>query len=181
MVGHSLEENVGSTHITVDDGIVALVQVVQSPGNVHEDRKAVSLVQLLLLVRLSEIHVKKLGDDERRGLVKHCPNEQNIWRDEEKIPPPWFTSLGVWGLIPSPPPPCLWFGKVPEKTAKQLDLGSRLSIFMDIARALNYLHQPTILIIHRDVVLPTILLERMPPVKEGLTLALRIRPAQVTR
>ena len=45
---------------------------------------------------------------------------------------------------------------------KQLDQGNRLSIFMDIARALNYLHQRYDPIIHRDVSAPNVLLQRMP-------------------
>ena len=45
---------------------------------------------------------------------------------------------------------------------KQLDPGNRLSIFMDIALALNYLHQRYDPIIHRDVSAPNVLLQRMP-------------------
>ncbi len=44
----------------------------------------------------------------------------------------------------------------------QLDPGNRLSIFMDIALALNYLHQRYDPIIHRDVSAPNVLLQRMP-------------------
>ena len=44
----------------------------------------------------------------------------------------------------------------------QLDPGNRLSIFMDIALALNYLHQRYNPIIHRDVSAPNVLLQRMP-------------------
>ncbi|XP_064393167.1 uncharacterized protein LOC135340740 isoform X1 [Halichondria panicea] len=44
----------------------------------------------------------------------------------------------------------------------QLDPGNRLSIFMDIALALNYLHQRYDSIIHRDVSAPNVLLQRMP-------------------
>ena len=40
--------------------------------------------------------------------------------------------------------------------------GDRLSIFMDIAKALNYLHQRYEPIIHRDVSTPNILLQQMP-------------------
>ncbi len=78
MVGHSLEEDVGSTHITVDDGLVALVQVVQSSGNVDEDREAVFWCQLISLMYMlvgDSCLDRSSVDDERRGLVKHCPNE----------------------------------------------------------------------------------------------------------
>ena len=44
----------------------------------------------------------------------------------------------------------------------QLDPRNRLSIFMDIALALNYLHQRYDPIIHRDVSAPNVLLQRMP-------------------
>ena len=44
----------------------------------------------------------------------------------------------------------------------QLDPGNRLSIFMDIALALDYLHQRYDPIIHRDVSAPNVLLQRMP-------------------
>ena len=44
----------------------------------------------------------------------------------------------------------------------QLDPGNRLSIFMDIALALNYLHQRYDPIIHRDVSAPNVLLQQMP-------------------
>ena len=44
----------------------------------------------------------------------------------------------------------------------QLNPGNRLSIFMDIALALNYLHQRYDPIIHRDVSAPNVLLQRMP-------------------
>ncbi|XP_064393790.1 uncharacterized protein LOC135341208 [Halichondria panicea] len=44
----------------------------------------------------------------------------------------------------------------------ELDPGNRLSIFMDIALALNYLHQRYDPIIHRDVSAPNVLLQRMP-------------------
>ncbi|XP_064393444.1 uncharacterized protein LOC135340943 isoform X2 [Halichondria panicea] len=44
----------------------------------------------------------------------------------------------------------------------QLDPGNRLSVFMDIALALNYLHQRYDPIIHRDVSAPNVLLQRMP-------------------
>ncbi len=44
----------------------------------------------------------------------------------------------------------------------QLDAGNRLSIFMDIALALDYLHQRYDPIIHRDVSAPNVLLQRMP-------------------
>ncbi len=44
----------------------------------------------------------------------------------------------------------------------QLYPGNRLSIFMDIARALDYLHQRYDPIIHRDVSAPNVLLQRMP-------------------
>ena len=43
----------------------------------------------------------------------------------------------------------------------QLDPGNRLSIFMDIALALDYLHQRYDPIIHRDVSAPNVLLQRM--------------------
>ena len=44
----------------------------------------------------------------------------------------------------------------------RLGPGDRLSIFMDIARALDYLHQRYEPIIHRDVSAPNVLLQRMP-------------------
>ncbi|XP_064393451.1 uncharacterized protein LOC135340948 isoform X1 [Halichondria panicea] len=44
----------------------------------------------------------------------------------------------------------------------QLYPGNRLAIFMDIALALNYLHQRYDPIIHRDVSAPNVLLQRMP-------------------
>ncbi|XP_064393177.1 uncharacterized protein LOC135340747 isoform X2 [Halichondria panicea] len=44
----------------------------------------------------------------------------------------------------------------------QLDPGNRHSIFMDIALALDYLHQRYNPIIHRDVSAPNVLLQRMP-------------------
>ncbi|XP_064393342.1 probable serine/threonine-protein kinase drkD [Halichondria panicea] len=44
----------------------------------------------------------------------------------------------------------------------QLDPGNRLSIFMNIALALDYLHQRYDPIIHRDVSAPNVLLQRMP-------------------
>ena len=44
----------------------------------------------------------------------------------------------------------------------QLGPGDRLSIFMDIARALDYLHQRYEPIIHRDISAPNILLQRLP-------------------
>ena len=44
----------------------------------------------------------------------------------------------------------------------QLRPGDRLSIFVDIAKALNYLHQRYEPIIHRDVSTPNILLQQMP-------------------
>ena len=44
----------------------------------------------------------------------------------------------------------------------QLRPGDRLSIFMDIAKALDYLHQRYEPIIHRDVSAPNVLLQRMP-------------------
>ncbi|XP_064393440.1 uncharacterized protein LOC135340941 isoform X2 [Halichondria panicea] len=44
----------------------------------------------------------------------------------------------------------------------QLDPGNRLSIFKDIALALDYLHQRYNPIIHRDVSAPNVLLQRMP-------------------
>ena len=45
---------------------------------------------------------------------------------------------------------------------KELQPGSRLSIFSDIARALDYLHQRYEPIIHRDVSAPNVLLQRLP-------------------
>ena len=45
---------------------------------------------------------------------------------------------------------------------KQLQPGDRLSIFIDIARALDYLHQRYEPIIHRDVSAPNVLLQRLP-------------------
>ena len=45
---------------------------------------------------------------------------------------------------------------------KQLQPGSRLSIFIDVARALDYLHQRYEPIIHRDVSAPNVLLQRLP-------------------
>ena len=44
----------------------------------------------------------------------------------------------------------------------QLGPGDRLSIFTDVARALDYLHQRYEPIIHRDVSAPNVLLQRMP-------------------
>ena len=44
----------------------------------------------------------------------------------------------------------------------RLGPGDRLSIFMDIAKALDYLHQRYEPIIHRDVSAPNVLLQRMP-------------------
>ena len=44
----------------------------------------------------------------------------------------------------------------------QLGPGDQLSIFMDINRALDYLHQRYEPIIHRDVSVPNVLLQRMP-------------------
>ena len=44
----------------------------------------------------------------------------------------------------------------------RLGLGDRLSIFIDIAKALDYLHQRYEPIIHRDVSAPNVLLQRMP-------------------
>ena len=44
----------------------------------------------------------------------------------------------------------------------QLGPGDRLSIFVDVAKALDYLHQRYEPIIHRDVSAPNVLLERMP-------------------
>ncbi len=44
----------------------------------------------------------------------------------------------------------------------QLEPGNRLSIFIDIARALDYLHQRFEPIIHRDVSAPNVLLQQMP-------------------
>ncbi len=44
----------------------------------------------------------------------------------------------------------------------QLVPGNRLSIFIDIARALDYLHQRYEPIIHRDVSAPNVLLQQMP-------------------
>ena len=44
----------------------------------------------------------------------------------------------------------------------QLGPGDRLSIFTDVARALDYLHQRYESIIHRDVSAPNVLLQRMP-------------------
>ena len=44
----------------------------------------------------------------------------------------------------------------------RLRRGERLSIFIDVARALDYLHQRYEPIIHRDVSAPNVLLQRMP-------------------
>ena len=44
----------------------------------------------------------------------------------------------------------------------QLQPGNRLSIFIDVARALDYLHQRYEPIIHRDVSAPNVLLQRLP-------------------
>ena len=44
----------------------------------------------------------------------------------------------------------------------RLGPGDRLSIFIDIAKALDYLHQRYVPIIHRDVSAPNVLLQRMP-------------------
>ena len=45
---------------------------------------------------------------------------------------------------------------------KELQPGNRLSIFIDVARALDYLHQRYEPIIHRDVSAPNVLLQRLP-------------------
>ena len=45
---------------------------------------------------------------------------------------------------------------------KELQPGNRLSIFIDVARALDYLHQRYEPIIHRDVSAPNVLLQRIP-------------------
>ena len=50
----------------------------------------------------------------------------------------------------------------PAYEQQRLGPGHKLSIFTDIARALDYLHQRYEPIIHRDVSAPNVLLQRMP-------------------